>query len=334
MPFLASFDSKDVTRKIISILKILSENNGPIGARVIAREMSKYGIPLSERGVRYHLKLMDERGLTQGMGRDGRLITPLGLEELQDALVTDKVGFILSKIELLAYKSSLDLEKGTGNVVVNTSLFREQDFSKALKVMKRAFKAGICVSPSVCVARAGEKCGDLPVPYGKIGLSTVCSVTINGTLLKGGIPMDSRFGGILQIKDGKPLRFVELIYYDRSTLDPSEIFIRGKMTSVGSASTTGEGKILANFREIPSICIKQVESIFEKLRKFSISGPILLGNQSEPVCGMDVGPNRTGIVLLGGLNPVATAVEEGFQIENKAMSGLLNIKDLHSVWDY
>jgi len=44
--------------------------------------------------------------------------------------------------------------------------------------------------------------------------------------------MGSRFAGILQIKKGVALRFVEIIDYTGSSLDPSEIFIRGRMTSV------------------------------------------------------------------------------------------------------
>ena len=46
----------------------------------------------------------------------------------------------------------------------------------------------------------------------------VCSIVINGVLLKNGIPSDSKFGGILQVKNGDPLRFVELIYYSGSSL--------------------------------------------------------------------------------------------------------------------
>ena len=80
-------------------------------------------------------------------------------------------------------------------------------------------------------------------------MATVCSIVVNGVLLKNGIPMDSKFGGILQIRNGRPLRFVELIYYSGSSLDPSEVFIRGKMTSVRSVVDEGEGMILANFRE-------------------------------------------------------------------------------------
>jgi len=41
-----------------------------------------------------------------------------------------------------------------------------------------------------------------------------CSVTINGIFLKAGIPVTSRFGGVVEIVDGKPERFISLISYE------------------------------------------------------------------------------------------------------------------------
>jgi len=85
------FETQDVERKVNAILKILRDSREVLGARVIARRLKEQGIELGERAVRYHLKLMDGRGLTQLMGRDGRLITESGIEELTSALVRDKV---------------------------------------------------------------------------------------------------------------------------------------------------------------------------------------------------------------------------------------------------
>ena len=73
------FNPEDIERKVLLILKILNENSESQGARVIARKMKERGVQLSERTVRYHLKLMDERGLTKLIGRrDGRIITSSG----------------------------------------------------------------------------------------------------------------------------------------------------------------------------------------------------------------------------------------------------------------
>ena len=38
-----------------------------------------------------------------------------------------------------------------------------------------------------------------------------------------------------------------------------------------------------------------------------------------------------GMILVGGLNPVAAAHEEGFDVDNKAMSTVMEFEDLHSI---
>jgi len=326
-------DSLDVERKVVSMLRVLNESPEPLGARIIARRLKDYGIDLTERAVRYHLKLMDERGLTHSVGRDGRLITPLGADELKNALVGDKVGFVINRIELLAFRTTFNWESRTGLVPINTSFFPRDKFPKALKAMRDAFKLGICASDLVAMATEGETIGGTIVPQGKVGLATVCSIVINGALLKAGIPMNSRFGGILQIRNRKPLRFVELINYDGSSLDPSEVFIRGKMTAVGEAARNGEGKILANFREIPAQCRSTAEKVLAKLNEAHLGGLIVMGNNSEPVCEVPVELSRVGIVLLGGLNPIAAAEEAGIEVESISMSSVIDYQQLTSFWE-
>jgi len=322
-------DSHEVERKAISILRILSESPQPLGAKLIARRLKEYGVELGERAVRYHLKLMDERGLTRPLQRrDGREITPLGIEELNNALVVDKVGFVLEQIELLAFRTSFDIERGSGLVPVNVSFFPEQRFTEAIQVMKEVFRAGLCVSDLVAVASEGEKLGEVLVPKGKVGLATVCSLIINGSLLKVGIPTDSRFGGVLQIRNNQPLRFVDLIYYSGSTLDPSEVFIRAKMTDVQGVVREGQGKVLANFRELPARCQPLVEEVTNRLKERGLDGLIMMGKPTEAVCGISVGLNKVGMILLGGLTPVAAAGEAGIEVENQAMSTLLDYQDL------
>mgnify|MGYP001769162778 FL=1 len=121
-----SFETQAVERKVISILKILSGSQEPLGARIIAHRLKDHGIDLGERAVRYHLKLTDERGLTCLVGRDGRVLTKQGEEELNTALVKDKVGLAISKIEMLAFRTNFDPEKRRGPVPVNISFFPER----------------------------------------------------------------------------------------------------------------------------------------------------------------------------------------------------------------
>ncbi len=324
--------AQDVERKVLAILRVLSQSSEPMGARVISRRLRDQGFQLSERAVRYHLKLMDERGFTEGVGREGRLITQLGLEELESALVSDKVGFVASKIELLAYQTDFDMDKLRGKVPVNVSFFPQREFKRATRAMEVAFRAGICVSDLVGVGSEGERLGTAIVPSGKVGFATVCSIVVNGALLKAGVPMDSKFAGILQIKNRKPLRFVELIHYSGSSLDPSEIFITSRMTSVGRVAETGEGRILANFREIPAVCRPVAERVIDGLKKAKLNGVLAVGEVSKSLCEVPVEVNKIGMILLGGLNPVAAAVEAGIEVENHAMSSVMEYQDLISFW--
>ena len=323
----------DVERKVMAILRVLSNAREPLGARMISRELESYGVHLTERAVRYHLQLLDERGLTQNNGKEGRLITDKGREEISNALVTDKVGLVINKIEMLSYRTSFDLSSRKGKIILNTSLFPEDKFKKAIAAMRDVFAAQHCVSDLVAVAEEGQRLGHILIPKGYVGFGTVCSVTINGILLRSGIPVESRFGGILQVRNSKPLRFTELISYAGSSLDPLEVFIRSKMTSVRDAAKDGEGKILASFREIPSICQPEVENILAVISGLGLRGLMTLGKPGTELLDVPVAVNRVGMVVIGGLNPLAAAEEAGIHSDNRAMSTMYDFEALRSYWE-
>ena len=316
-------------RKILSILKVLSGLQKPAGSALISKHLKDRGIELSERTIRYHLRLTDERGFTQLVReRDGRVVTERGLLEIQRALVKDKMGLSISRIEQLAFRTSIDLENRSGMVPVNISIFSQDKFRDALETMANVFDQGLCVSNLILLASGGEKIGDVLIPKGSCGLASVCSIVINGALLKAGIPMDSKFGGILQLRKHQPVRFTEMIHYNGTSLDPSEIFIKARMTSVREAAASGEGEILANFREIPAICQPIADSVFSQLRQAGFTGLLLEGKTSETVCEVNVEQGKIGIILLGGLNPAAAAVEAGIETENHSMSTVVSYDQL------
>jgi HTH-type transcriptional regulator, global nitrogen regulator NrpRI len=323
----------DAENKLIAILKVLSESSEPLGSIQIARRLAEDGVFLSERGVRYHLKIADERGFTRPGGRDGRTLTLEGRQEVKDAMVPQQLGLVRDKLELLAYLTTFDPVKRTGHLAINTSVISKGSYKNALAAMKDAFKARLCVSDLVAVAAEGEKLGAVVVPDGKMGFATVCSATINGVLLKSGVPTEFRFGGVLEIRGWQPRRFVALTEYAGTSTDPSEQFIQAKMTTVGQAARTGRGKILGAFRTIPAPARGDVEAIKARLEKAGINGIFCLGETSEPVGQIPVAANRIGLIQLGGLNPVAAAVEAGIEVENIAESGVIDFSELKSFWE-
>jgi HTH-type transcriptional regulator, global nitrogen regulator NrpRI len=327
-----TFESpQNVERKILSILKVLSGLQKPAGSVIIAKHLKEHGVELSERAVRYHLRLTDERGLTQLVrDRDGRVITEKGLHEIESALVKDKVGFAISRIEQLAFRTNFDYKNLRGVVPVNISFFVREKFKQACEIMRPVFEKGYCVSKLVDLVSEGQQIGDVVVPQGTVGLATVCSIVTNGVLLKEGVPIDSRFGGILQLQTNKPVRFTEIIHYAGSSLDPSEIFIKAHMTSIQKTVGSGNGEILANFREIPAICQNLALEVINGMKQAGFNGVLVMGNVSDAVCEINVDLNKIGIILVGGLNPVAAAAEAGFESENHSMSTVIDYSRLRN----
>ena len=321
--------SQVMNKTILSILKVLNRSPDTImGSREISKQLTEYGIDLTERTVRYHLRTLDERGYTTVFGKEGRRITEKGKDELKHSHVSENVGFVISRIETLSYLTSLDLETMDGKIIMNISYFPECDLSGIMEVIRQIFQSPYVMSDRLILRHGGEKIGDILIPEGRIGVGTVCSVTINGIFLKAGIPVTSKFGGVLEIADGKATRFTSLISYEGSSLDPLEIFIRSKMTDVIGAVKSGSGKVLASFREIPVVCLEEAKRLKQTILERGIGGILLIGQPNSPLLGVPVGLDKAGMIIVGGLNPIAALEESGIITESKAMSTLYEYSQL------
>lgn len=311
-----------MNRTMHAILKILEGHSDIVGSREISRQLRMHGVDLTERTVRYHLKILDERGYTEVFGKEGRRITEKGRRETRHALVSQKVGFVISRIEALSYLTTLNLDTMRGDVILNISYFPEEKVKAAREILGEVCASPFVMSDRLIIKRGGERIGDALIPRGMIGVGTVCSVTINGVFLKAGIPVTSRFGGVVEISDGRPVRFLSLISYEGSSLDPLEIFIRSKMTDVLGAVKNHSGRILASFREIPVVCMDEARRLAERMAGRGIGGILLMGSPNRPLLEIPVGIDKVGMVIVGGLNPVAAIEESGIPAESKAMSAL------------
>ncbi len=317
-------------RKALTILRILNQAGEPMGSSRLAAELTSYGIDLTERAVRYHLQWLDEAGLTEPRGREGRSITEAGRQELADAGVSDKVGLVISRLERLAYETSFDLATHQGRIVLNISLVPQEAVEAALQAMRPVFLSGLCTSDLVAMYQSGQRIGDITIPSRMIGIGTVCSVTINGILLSYGIPMHSEFGGLLELEGYEPVRFTDIIHYGGTSLDPLEIFIKGRMTSVTQAARGACGKGGAGFRVIPAASRDRFIQITDEMARASIRGVAAIGQPSQSLLEITVPLDRVGVILYAGLNPGAAVEEAGIETINKAMTALVDFSDLTS----
>jgi len=322
------YNDTSLERKTLAILEILQEAREPLGARAISRELALRGVDLNERTVRYHLMHLDERGFTRLEGRSGRLLTQHGRDEIENALAVDRVGFVNSRIDDLACQADFDLASKQGRLVVNLTFLPLPHESRAVEAMRPAFESKLCLSDLVLRAGPGERVGGVEVPEGMLGWGTVCSVTLNSIFLRHGIPVESSFGGLLEMMGGKPRRFTEIISYSGSTLDPIEIFIKGKMTSVHASATGGSGRICASYRLIPSSALDAAAEILEEMKRSRLGEMILLGRPSQPFMEVPSGKDRVGMIVASGLNPPAAAEEVGVDTTSRAMATLIDYSAL------
>jgi repressor of nif and glnA expression len=304
----------DVARKEIEILRILSEFDSPVGSTLLKREMRKRGFLLSERTVRYHLQLLEAKGFVLGHERRGRTITEQGLEELSRSLATQRLGFTTTRFMSLAYSATYDPVVDSGTVVGNVSILDKGLREKSIKTMKALQEMNLLSAPYIMVLNEGEEYCDISVPKGKFALFTVCNLTLDSILIHSGIPLFFKYGGLVQVVNHKPIRFVEIISYEGTTIPPLEVFVYRKMTSILRILKTGSGMLLATLREVPSEARERTVKILENQQKKGWGGVLILGEPNEPVLGVPVGMDRFGICMVGGIVPGAAMVEEGEQI--------------------
>lgn len=315
----------------VAILRILRDTPDLVSSATIADELQANGFDLSSRTVRLYLEEMERDGLVKNAKRGrsgGREITRLGINEIHDALVNSRVGFMTAKVDDLAYRVTFDPATKTGSIVLNITFVDKVNLSAAVRHMIPVFEAGVGMGNLVCLVREGEEIGEFRIPPGKIGIGTVCSVTLNGVLLNARVPMVSVFGGVLEINKGNPVRFTDVIYYNGTSLDPLEIFIKGKLTSVREVVRIGRGRIGASFREVPSSALSKVLEIKNQLNDVGLEGILKMGKPNQSLLEFPVEDGRTGMILAGGLNPTAAIEEAGIATRHIALGTLYDYRKL------
>lgn len=290
--------------KMMEILRILYSKNEILGAKVISEELKKRGYSLGERAVRYHMHILDERGLTEKVGYKGRKITDEGIEELKKGLIYDQVDFTYSHFQEKMYNVDLDPETGKGSVIVNISSINELDSTALINKM---FEKGLSVSNRYHIYEHENK------TY----IETVCGTTIDGVLQHNGIISKLMYGGLLKVEDYVPINFTEQIAYSKTSITPLEAFTSSDNTSILDVVTSGTGVIPANFRIIPAVKKEQTIKLLQKLNKININGVITIGEPGKPVLGIPVPEGMTGIAIIGGVTPLCAAQEAGYDLSVK-----------------
>ena len=300
-------------RKYIEILRILREHQEPMGAKRLSELMAERGFVLSDRAVQYYLSYLDTMGFTEKIGNLGRILTAEGRQETDSALVDDRIGFIISKLERLAYRSTFDPSTGTGDVAYNLSFVPKESCDEAQAAYDEVIKAGCGFFSSYRIIDHDPR-----VPSGSVGFISLCSISMDGVFLRNGIPVNMAYGGRLELERGIPKKFRDLIGYRGTTIDPLELFISSSLTTISEFTRSKTGVALANVREVPGAAKEKVDEIIRLMNDSGFIFPITMGNK---VFNLPDNPYRLSIVAFSGMNFIGNCVEHGIEIKTEIGAG-------------
>ncbi|MDD1678918.1 MAG: DUF128 domain-containing protein [Methanomicrobiales archaeon] len=242
--------------------------------------------------------------------------------------------FINNRIDEYAIKVTYDPAENTGDIIYNLSLIRDEDLEYAIMTMKNAYRAGISVSDRVRFLEAGEIMEDFTIPEENTGICTMCSLTLDGLLLRKGVPIRPIGGGVVEVEERMPRRFTNFILYEDTTIDPLEVLASQDITSISSVMHQGKGTILANIRECHMESESRVSLLLDDLASTGFTGILDMGIPNIHLLGVPVSPQYFGVVMVGGTNAMAAIKESGRPVVTKALKGLVDVRTMNSINDY
>lgn len=302
--------------KYIEILRILKDHQEPMGAKRLSELLAERGYVMTDRAVQYYLRYLDTRGFTEKVGNQGRILTTSGIMETDRALVDDRIGFVISKLERLAFRSTFDPSSSTGDVAYNLTIVPNDILEPVSHLFDQVRDAG-------CSFFSGYSFIDRDprVPPGHTGILTLCSITMDGVFQHNGIPVKVAYGGTIQVEEKKPLRFMDIIGYQGSTVDPLQLFIGAGLTTIHNYINTGSGFLLANVRQIPGRAEERGRSLISQMQECGFRFPLTMGKGR--IFNLLTDPQRLSLVSFSGMNSIGCAFEAGYKLRTEIGAGTI-----------
>ena len=228
-----------------------------------------------------------------------------------------KIPFLLSTSWNLIQQVNFNVEKRKGDIVSNVSYLDKNDLDNALKIMEDTYNSNPkYINPYY-------KLIDHPTDDDKVGIATICSLTIDGLLINNGIMCNPIYGGLLELTE--PPLFIDLISYTGTTIDPHKIFLSKNMSAI--STNIGTKKILASFKEIPYVARDYAVHLLDILKNtgFSI---YKIGKPREVTYNAKADNYNFGVVAGSGLNTIGAIKEKGIDIEVKAIEKLIPFEEM------
>ena len=224
------------------------------------------------------------------------------------------------------HQVSFDPVEMKGKIITNTSLVEKERLTETLAVFYDVIQSGLSVSPLI---KLGEE--SMGEEKRLIKIKTACSLTISGVLLKSGIPVRPKGGGLIEVVEREPTRFTDMLMYWATTIDPIDVLTSQELTDITGMMRTGNGRILGNLQEAPMLARDKIEEVLDQLTAAEFTGVLELGEPNMNVLGVSVERDHVGIALVGGTNLVAAAQECGINVRHESISDLTDVAEMKHI---
>ena len=267
-----------------------------------------------ELGYNVNIETIDE---LEKFNKLNKIVNPQKIIKPQNAGKVERIPFILSNIWNLIQEVDFDINSEKGNIISNISYINKEDLNESLEIMNKTYKKSPkIINPHYKIIKHLKD-------KDKVGIATVCSLTIDGVLIKNGVKCNPKYGGLLEVNT--PKSFVELISYNGSSLDPHKIFISKNKTNI--TKNKNIQNVLASIKEAPYITRSATEDVLNKLSNLNFN-IYKIGKPRELVYNAKVDNYNFAIVTGSGLNTIAALKENNINVDVKAIEKLIPYNEL------
>jgi len=314
------------------ILSILDRKNRAVNSAEIEKELRKIGIDISRRRIVQYLEILDDKGFSENLGREGRRITEAGRDEVGKSMVHTKSDYILRVNAILSTDMTFDIERRKGKVAVNLSIINENKERDVMKILKDICTSTNWAPPFIKIGYSGETLCDYKIPEGKIGLATITSMAIDGIFVNSGIYTVPLYTGLIEFSDHKPIRFINIVSTTGCSFDPLTIFMGRERSTVCDAVRKGCGLMPADYREYPSMVRDKIIRILEKIIEI-FGGLIMISEPEAFILGVLPKIGYGGISALGGEILISALNEKGISMVTRTVYSTIDFKELSPICD-